>query len=195
MSSRNTILDSLRQNIPPPASLPAPIDGIRYPDPIKQFEETLIGAGGKLVRVTAPQDLAATLANIDVYASAATIASLVPGIPSKNVDLSAIADPHDLEGIDVAIIPGRFGVAENAAVWIPGETLTPHRVIFVIPQHLILVVPAGQIVDNLHQAYQQIQWSPNSFGIFISGPSKTADIEQSLVIGAHGARSCTVILQ
>ena len=118
----------------------------------------------------------------------------MPGIPSRNVDLSAIEDPHDLEGIDVAVIPGKFGVAENAAVWIPGETLTPHRAIFVIAQHLILVVPANEIVDNLHQAYERIHWSPKSFGIFISGPSKTADIEQSLVIGAHGARSCTVIL-
>jgi len=195
MSSRNAILDSLRQNAPPPAALPAPISGIRYADRIKQFEETLIGAGGSLIRATAPQDLASALASIEVYASAAKIASLVPGIPSKDVDLNAIEDPHDLEGIDVAIIPGKFGVAENAAVWIPGETLTPHRVIFVIAQHLILIVPAGEIVDNLHQAYERIQWSPNSFGIFISGPSKTADIEQSLVIGAHGARSCTVILQ
>jgi L-lactate dehydrogenase complex protein LldG len=195
MSSRNAILDSLRQNVPPPASLPAPINGIRYADPIKQFEETLIGAGGSLVRITAQQDLASELANLDIYANASKIASLVPGIPSRNVDLSAIEDPHGLEGIDVAIIPGKFGVAENAAVWIPGETLTPHRALFVIAQHLILIVPASEIVDNLHLAYERIHWSPNSFGIFISGPSKTADIEQSLVIGAHGARSCTVILR
>jgi L-lactate dehydrogenase complex protein LldG len=194
MSSRNTILDSLRQNVPPPAALPAPIAGIHYADPIKQFEETLTVAGGTLVRATAQQDLGSELANLDIYASAAKIASLVPGIPSRNVDLSAIEDPHNLEGIDVAIIPGKFGVAENAAIWIPGETLAPHRAIFVIAQHLILIVPAHEIVDNLHQAYERIHWSPNSFGIFISGPSKTADIEQSLVIGAHGARSCTVIL-
>ncbi len=194
MSSRNTILDSLRQTFPPSASRPAPITGIRYADPIRQFEEALSGAGGRLVRTTAGQDLASELASIDVYASAAKVASLVPGIPSRNVDLSAIEDPHDLEGIDVAVIPGKFGVAENAAVWIPGETLTPHRAIFVIVQHLILIVPAHEIVDNLHQAYERIRWSPNSFGIFVSGPSKTADIEQSLVIGAHGARSCTVIL-
>jgi L-lactate dehydrogenase complex protein LldG len=194
MSSRNAILDSLRQNVPPPASRPGPITGIRYADPLKQFEETLIGAGGRLVRTTAPQDLASELANIDVYSNAAKIASLAPGIPSRNVDLSAIEDPHDLEGVDVAVIPGKFGVAENAAVWVPGETLTPHRAIFVIAQHLILIVPAHEIVDNLHQAYERLHWSPNSFGTFISGPSKTADIEQSLVIGAHGARSCTVIL-
>src|SRR5579862_9062351 len=194
MSSRDAILESLRRNLPPAAARPSPINGIRYADPIKQFEETLTVAGGTLVRATATQDLASALANIDVYAKAARVASLVPGIPSRNIDLSAIEDPHDLEGIDVAIIPGKFGVAENAAVWIPGETLTPHRAIFVIAQHLILIVSADQIVDNLHQAYERIQWSPNSFGIFISGPSKTADIEQSLVVGAHGARSCTVIL-
>lgn len=194
MSSRKAILDSLRQNVPPPALLPAPINGIRYADPVKQFEETLTVAGGALVRAAAQPDLLAELAKIDVYAGAAKVASLVPGVPSRNVDLSTIEDPHDLEGIDVAIIPGKFGVAENAAVWIPGETLTPHRAIFVIAQHLILVVPAEEIVNNMHEAYERIQWSPNSFGIFISGPSKTADIEQSLVIGAHGARSCTVIL-
>ena len=194
MSSRDAILDSLRQNAPPPASRPGPLNGIRYADPLKQFEETLTVAGGKLVRITEAQDLASELAKIEVYASAAKVASLVPRLPSRNVDLSAIQDPHDLEGIDVAIIPGQFGVAENAAVWIPGETLTPHRAIFVIAQHLILIVPAHEIVNNLHQAYERIRWSPNSFGIFISGPSKTADIEQSLVIGAHGARSCTVIL-
>ena len=71
MSSRNAILDSLRQNVPQPASLPAPINGIRYADPIKQFEETLTIAGCTLVRATAQQDLASELANLDVYARAA----------------------------------------------------------------------------------------------------------------------------
>lgn len=188
MSSRNTILDSLRNSAVPPAPRPAPLSGTRSTDPVKQFEETLTAVGGRFVRGGDP-------ANLDVYANASKIASLVPGVPSRNVDLRAIQDPHELDGVDVAVIPGEFGVAENGAVWIPGEALAPHRAIFVIAQHLILVVPAGQIVDNLHDAYRRIQWRPNSFGIFISGPSKTADIEQSLVIGAHGARSCTVVLR
>jgi L-lactate dehydrogenase complex protein LldG len=194
MSSRDAILASLRQNAPPPASRPGAVTAIRYAEPIRQFEEALLGAGGRLVRITPQQDAAGELAKLDVCASASTIASLVTGIPSRNVDLSAIQDPHDLEGIEVAIIPGTFGVAENAAVWITGEALNPHRAILVIAQHLILIVPADQIVDNLHQAYERLQGNANTFGVFVSGPSKTADIEQSLVIGAHGARSCTVVL-
>ena len=83
MSSRKAILDSLRQNVPPAAPLPAPVNGIRFADPIKQFEETLTIAGGTLVRAAAPQDLGSALANIEVYANAAKVASLVPGIPSR----------------------------------------------------------------------------------------------------------------
>ena len=70
----------------------------------------------------------------------------------------------------------------------------PHRAIFFITQHLALVVPAEQMVHNLHEAYARISLGTSSLGVFISGPSKTADIEQSLVIGAHGPRSLTVFL-
>ena len=85
-------------------------------------------------------------------------------------------------------------VAENAAVWVAGSWLGRQRAIFVIAQHLVLVVPADRIVHNMHEAYAKIRFRGLGFGVFISGPSKTADIEQSLVIGAHGARSCTVCL-
>ena len=68
------------------------------------------------------------------------------------------------------------------------------RTIYFIAQHLALVVPRSEVVSNMHQAYQRLRFDDNAFGCFVSGPSKTADIEQSLVIGAHGARSLTVFL-
>ncbi|RMF38130.1 MAG: hypothetical protein D6753_16315, partial [Planctomycetota bacterium] len=69
-----------------------------------------------------------------------------------------------------------------------------HRVIFFITQYLVLVVPKDQIVHNMHQAYARIDAPRPGFGLFLSGPSKTADIEQSLVIGAHGCRQLQVFL-
>ena len=58
----------------------------------------------------------------------------------------------------------------------------------------MLVVPADRVVSNMHLAYRELDFTTPEYGTFISGPSKTADIEQSLVIGAQGPRSAVVYL-
>ena len=194
MNSRDAILASLRRDAPPVSPLPEAPTAIAYADPERQFAEAFGSVGGKFVRVADLADVNTELGKLESYTQAREIASLIPEVGRANVDLAALKDPHELEGIDIAIIPGEFGVAENGAVWVPGSTLGPHRAIFVVAQHLVLVVPAGQIVHNMHQAYDRIRLDRPGFGIFISGPSKTADIEQALVIGAHGARSCSLFL-
>jgi L-lactate dehydrogenase complex protein LldG len=194
VSSRDTILASLRRNAPPVSPLPEAPAAITYADPEKQFAEVFSSVGGKFVRVTSLAEVNTELGKLEAYTQARKIASLVPDVGRANVDLAVLKDAHELEGLDVAIIAGEFGVAENGAVWVPGSALGTHRAIFVVTQHLVLVVPAGQIVHNMHQAYDRIRFERPGFGIFISGPSKTADIEQALVIGAHGARSCSLFL-
>jgi L-lactate dehydrogenase complex protein LldG len=74
------------------------------------------------------------------------------------------------------------------------EDVIGQRVLPFICQHLAVVVDAKNIVPTMHEAYQRIGDSLYGFGTFIAGPSKTADIEQSLVLGAHGPRSMTVFL-
>lgn len=193
MSSKAHILASIRREKLPPRELPAlDCPWIEYPDREAQFRAVLETIGG---RVIVASDLAAVQRDLDqhdLYTSAREICSLVPGI-GANIDLAALDDPHQTETIDFAVLPAEFAVAENGAVWV-ADAQVKHRALFFICQHLAFVVPRDKILNNLHEAYQRLSFAQAGFGAFISGPSKTADIEQSLVIGAHGPRSTTVYL-
>jgi L-lactate dehydrogenase complex protein LldG len=193
-SSRTQILAAVRRHLPESSPLPD-LAGpwIRYPDPVAQFTSVLDMIGGRCVRVPDTAAINGHLASLPEFATSQRVLSLVPDVPSGNVDLEAVADQHDLEDIDHALLPGEFGVAENAAVWVTDDGLK-HRVVYFLCQHLSLVVPVDRIVNNLAEAYERIRFDGPRFGAFIAGPSKTADIEQSLVIGAHGPRSLTVFL-
>ena len=193
-TSREALLAALRRNAP--RELPRPDLsglGVKYADPAKQFADVLASVGGACVRAADVAAAERALAELPAWRDAKRVASLVPGVGRSTVDLAAAPDPHELEGLDVAVLPGELAVAENGAVWVDGRSLE-HRVVFVIPEHLVLVVAAGDVVHDLHEAYARLAGREVGYGLFISGPSKTADIEQALVIGAQGARSCTVLL-
>lgn len=173
-----------------------------YPDRVLQFMETIAAVGGQAFRVRDAAAANEQLRQLPTYADARKIVSQVPGIGSPNVDLTAVESPHDLADVDVAIMPGHFGVAENGAIWITNQNVR-HRVIYYLCQHLVLVINSADIVDHMHAAYARLQASGEAgqpafaaplFGAFISGPSKTSDIEQALVIGAHGPLTLTVLL-
>ncbi len=103
------------------------------------------------------------------------------------------ASPDKLDKLGTVLLNGQFGVAENGAIWLD-ESDFPNRLIPFIARELIISLPSGQIVEDMHQAYERIDPIGSGFGLFISGPSKTADIEQSLVYGAHGPVTLTVVL-
>jgi len=192
MSSRNRILAKLRLQARP-SELPEIGPGITYADPVRQYSEILASVGGRCEIVRDRLAAHALLCQIESYAESAKRASLVPGVGETNFNLAAVTDPHDLQDVDFAVMPGQLAVAENGAVWV-NDIGVQHRVLYFLSQHLGLVVPASAIVHNLHQAYALLEVGKTPFGTFISGPSKTADIEQALVIGAHGARSLIVFL-
>ncbi len=171
------------------------LDGpwIQYPDPTAQFMSVLEMIGGLAIRVPNLAAISAELKTLPQFTGSQQTLSSFAEIATSDVNLAAVTDPHDLETVEFALLPGEFGVAENAAIWVTGAAVS-QRVIYFLCQHLALVIPAGQIVHNLHEAYQRIGFDGPQFGVFIAGPSKTADIEQSLVIGAHGPKSLTVFL-
>ena len=195
MSSRSSILASLRSAAPPPVPLPElPATGQRFDDPLAHFAQMLAAVGGRCERVATTSLLSAAVGALPVVAQAAKVASLVPEAHPGNVLLAAIDDPHALADVDVAIVAGEFAVAENGAVWVPAQVLGRLQALPFITQHLVLVVDPAVVVHTLHEAYRRLRFDEPGFGLFISGPSKTADIELALVIGAHGARSATVFL-
>ena len=192
--SRSEILAALRSRSIPAALIPDSFgQGIAYADRTVHFGEVLRSVGGQCVSVADVDQLRQQTQSLEPLASARKIYSDFPDVAPSTFDLNRVNDPHQLEDVDVAIIGGHFAVAENGAVWLTLEHLK-HRVLPFITQHLVLIVPADQIVDNMHQAYERLEFNGVGYGLFLSGPSKTADIEQSLVIGAHGARSLTVFL-
>lgn len=192
MPARDDILRSIRRNLPQSMPLPEHTGPwIRYADPVAQFASVLAGVGGECVQVRSVSEIPPLLG--EAAGPGKIVASMVPGIASAGIDLAAITDPHDLERVDLAVLGGDVAVAENAAVWVHDRNLR-HRVLFFVCQHLALVVPRSGVVHHLHEAYERITPDATPFGCFLSGPSKTADIEQSLVKGAHGSRTLKVFL-
>jgi L-lactate dehydrogenase complex protein LldG len=194
VSSRSDILAAIRRHAPPELAAPELAGlGVAFADPLAQLAQSMATVGGTCVRVA---DLAAAHAAVlalPVAIAATQVVSLVPGVGAPTLELTAIDDPHALAALDLAILPGVLAVAENAAVWIDGAVLV-HRAVFVITDHLVLVVHATDVVHHMHEAYDRLADRPRGYGLFISGPSKTADIEQVLVVGAQGARTCTLIV-
>ncbi len=129
----------------------------------------------------------------DNFDSGKRIVTTLPELGDSFELISGNVDPHSYHDIELALIKGHFSVAENGAVWLTEEVMG-QRIIPYICQHLAVIVRAESIVPTLHEAYKVIGDGDYGFGGFIGGPSKTADIEQALVLGAHGPLSMTVFI-
>jgi L-lactate dehydrogenase complex protein LldG len=190
MSSKQDILQAIAKNKPRETVLPGLLSFPSTEDPVEKYTQSVTLNGGTAIEATS---LKTVQTYIDEnFLEGLKIVSLIDEIKG-NIEVSSITDPHELETVDLAVIRGEIGSTENAAIWVSEKNL-PHRVLPFISQHLIIVLEKTNLVANMHEAYQKIDVRETGYGVFIAGPSKTADIEQSLVIGAHGARSLTVFL-
>ena len=194
MANKDDILKKYRANVREKFDMPdlSDIMGITYPDPLVQYITMTESVGGHVIEVKEGQDINKLIR--DLYPDAKEIASNLPEITIATRNPDEVGRARDLNGTDVGIIRGKFGVAENACVWIP-QTMKEKAVCF-ISENLVILLPKSQIVNNMHEAYKRIEFDKeyDGYGVFISGPSKTADIAQVLVMGAQAARSATILL-
>ena len=191
--NKEDLLAKIRANIHTTYDMPSFDDmkGVQYADPLKQFVEMSKTVGGKVVELEKGQDINEVIKTC--YPDAKVIASNLPEVTIANRNPETVAEANDLNGTDVGVVRGVFGVAENGCIWIP-QTMKQKAVCF-ISEYLVILLDRKQIVNNMHEAYQRVEFNSYGYGCFISGPSKTADIAQALVMGAQAARGVTVVLE
>ena len=192
MSKKEDILSRYRANIKQQFDMPSldDIKGITYHDPLVQFISISEGVGGKLVELEPGKDINDLIR--ELYPEAKEIASNLPEITIATRNPDTIGSPQALNNTDVGVIRGMFGVAENGCIWIPQQMV--EKAVCFISENLVILLKKSEIVNNMHEAYKRIEFNDYGYGTFISGPSKTADIAQVLVMGAQAARSATVVL-
>lgn len=192
MNSKESILERIRSHTGTQYAQPEiTLDAITYEDKINQFTESLKAAGGEAVVLQPGEDIDELIRQH--FPDAKRIGSNLPEITCATFNPDSLSDPRELDHTDLAVVTGRFGVAENGAVWVTQEV--KYKALYFIPTGLVILINKEDIVNNMHEAYQRVEGNNYNYGVFISGPSKTADIEQALVLGAHGPMKVLVILR
>src|SRR4051812_10875300 len=199
MTSRDAILAAVRA---------ARLSGSDRPDPrlpdVGELQSVAVHLPGDLVerftvaaRATAVDVLEVPRSELGAFvaerfARARRVVSMVPSV-SAGVAQSTAGAPREYADTDVFVCEAALGVAENGAVWLPGTRLGQRAALF-LATDVLIVLSRGAIVEDVHAAYARVGSDFGQFGIFVAGPSKTADIEQSLVMGAHGPKGMTIAM-
>lgn len=192
MTSREKILSDVSKNQPSAIPLPdiSAFKG-REQDNVLEYINTFIGIGGQAVKVDSVEAVKTLIRN--EFDTSKRMITTLPALADTLELYSPDVDPHTFENVELSVIRAHLAVAENGAVWLT-EKAMGQRIIPFICQHLAVLVDASSIVPTMHEAYEQIGKGDYGFGVFIGGPSKTADIEQALVMGAHGPITMTVFV-
>jgi L-lactate dehydrogenase complex protein LldG len=149
------------------------------------------------VRRTTPGQLAAAIGEALTQRGARRVV-VPPGLdlPTLPTGVEAVADaqftPAELDTFDGTITAVAVAIAETGTIILDGSPDQGRRAITLVPDYLLCIVRAGQVVALLPEAITQLR--PDRPQTWISGPSATVDIEFERVEGVHGPRTLEVVL-
>ena len=188
-SARESILGSIRTHLaasPPVNSYPVnPANPVilSNSDPVNQFKESLESVSGHCIIATDATDATDVLKQI------------LTDLKAQRIAYSD--DPpnaHDIFHFDVGVSRAQAAIAETGTL-VLDSSCERHRLVSLVPPVHIAIVNASSIVETLGDALALLQQKEISPAItFITGPSRTADIELTLAIGVHGPQQLYVIV-
>jgi L-lactate dehydrogenase complex protein LldG len=210
MNARDRILQAVRGHLgrtmraavppPPPVPLLGRID-LDAGEKLKQFGERLAAVGGHLhlglqdgglavVRELLAQYTPTTIARSDARA----VAALREHDTLRRLGwLSPAATKEELFAADLGITAAQWAIAETGTLVLDMQE-ERHRLASLLPPVHIALLPHARLLANLGEALKTLPRPLPPTVTFVTGPSRTADIELQLVVGVHGPRELHVVL-
>lgn len=216
MNARETILQRLRERTDGPLVAPKSDfsvvsgRGWSHEERLSRFEDKITAVHGEVVytdRASWTEALLGVLAEKQVkrlglgrehpVASEARAALADSDVALVDADRD-IESWHreQFEALDAGLTSTRGGIAETGSLWLWPTPDEPRRLSLVPPLH-IAVLDADAIEDTFFDVMENHAWAAGmpTNALLISGPSKTADIEQTLAYGVHGPRELVVLVR
>ena len=174
----------------------------------ERFKVAITAAHAEVIET----DAAGWPARLAEIATAKSLRTLLIGANSPDARQIAAAAPHGLElvtydravdawrnelftGIDAGLTRARSAIAATGSLVLWPDAAEPRLMSLVPPVHFVLL-DASAIHADLHAVMTAEGWSGTlpTNALLVSGPSKTADIQQTLAYGAHGPRELVVLI-
>ncbi len=204
-TSRNNILARLKaaqekrgeieENIP---DFTSPIYHTINQELDQEFKTNLELIGGEVILCQTKADAANEILQICTNKHQDKIFCVDPGLRDLLKDtLTVNSDEQEFTGITIGLTGCEFLVAHLGSVLISSAQISGRR-LNVFPETHLVVAHQSQLTDYLDQAIEKLQNKyKNKLPSLISnitGPSRTADIEKTLVMGMHGPKRLIVII-
>lgn len=218
MSSRERILNRLSTAAGVASDLPAVDDAAKdsadaawdaaFPIGHKRlagvFAQALEAVSGEFYAAASAEEAAEIVGRVAASANYRTVAvdggaftqAVAARMPETLSPLTLPEGPDRasvMKDIPLALVEAAWGVAETATVAFPYagiESTQPHF----LAETVVLLLKKERLLPHLKALFERLSPKEQRDLVLVTGPSRTADIEKILILGAHGPRRLVVIL-